>query len=76
MTADLVRCLPLHSNRGRNPVTNQELVKSLKAVRALGNEGASSRERALALLVAMGVVTPAGELTGPYRQEPAGGIEA
>jgi len=53
-----------------------DLKKTVEAMRSLSNHLTSSREKALAFLVEMGVVTPAGELTGPYRQEPAGGIEA
>jgi hypothetical protein len=46
-----------------------DLKKTVQAMRSLSNDLTSSREKALAFLVEMGVVTPAGELTAPYRQE-------
>jgi hypothetical protein len=50
-------------------MSDEELKKTLEAGRALAEEVTSSPEKALAFLVEMGLVTPDGRLTEPYRQD-------
>ncbi|MGH7189970.1 MAG: hypothetical protein ACRD3O_03065 [Terriglobia bacterium] len=49
-------------------MSEQELKKSVEAMKNLDNELASSKEKALAFLVEAGIVTVSGDLTQPYRQ--------
>ena len=50
-------------------MSDEELKITLAASKALMEEVTSSPEKALAFLVEMGLVTPDGQLTAPYRQD-------
>ena len=49
-------------------MSDEELKKTVDAMRALTNELTSSPEKALAFFVKHGFLTPSGELTEPYKQ--------
>jgi hypothetical protein len=49
-------------------MSEQELKKSVEAMKNLRNDLTSSKEKALAFLVQAGIVNTSGELTKPYRQ--------
>lgn len=49
-------------------MSQDELKKTIDAVRSVGAEHAASREKALAFLVKMGVAKPSGELTEQYKK--------
>jgi hypothetical protein len=50
-------------------MSNEELKRSLAAMKELRDELVASPEKALAFLVEAGLVTPDGKLTAPYRQD-------
>jgi hypothetical protein len=52
----------------RIEMSEQELKKSVEAMKNLQNDLTSSKEKALAFLVQAGIVNTSGELTKPYRQ--------
>ncbi len=49
-------------------MSDQELKKSVAAMKSLRDDLTSSKDKALAFLVEAGIVTTSGELTRPYRQ--------
>ncbi len=49
-------------------MSDQDLKKSLEAMKLLRKDLTSSPAKALAFLVEAGIVTPAGDLTEHYRQ--------
>lgn len=49
-------------------MSDQELKRSLEALKSLCDNAASSKEKALAFLVESGIVTTEGELTRDYQQ--------
>jgi len=50
-------------------MSNEELAKSRVLHKKLIDEVTASPQKALAFLVEAGILTPAGELTTPYRQD-------
>ncbi len=49
-------------------MSDQDLKKSVEAMKALRDELTSSPDKALAFLVKAGIATPSGELTKQYQQ--------
>jgi hypothetical protein len=49
-------------------MSNEELKRTVEASRSVREELESSPEKALAFLVELGIATPSGELTEPYKR--------
>lgn len=48
-------------------MTKQQTQKEVDTIRRVGKEAAKTKESALKFLVAVGICTPSGKLTKPYR---------